>query len=166
MAHPMPETVASFSEVQSFRENRIALVAVVAAFAACGGALAPLCWSENATATALIPAAILLGVAALLWFGELRVDVRDDGLHVRLFPLTRQLCFAWETLSRCEARTYRPILEYGGWGIRSSRAGKAYNVSGNRGVQLELRNGRRLLIGSQRADELAAAIQARGVPQA
>lgn len=40
MAHPMPETVASFSEVQSFRENRIALLAVVAAVAACGGALA------------------------------------------------------------------------------------------------------------------------------
>ena len=37
--------------------------------------------------------------------------------------------------------------------------GKAYNVSGNEGVQLELTNGKRILIGSQRADELADAIK-------
>jgi hypothetical protein len=36
----------------------------------------------------------------------------------------------------------------------------AYNVSGNRGVQLELVSGKRILIGSQQAEELAAAIEA------
>jgi hypothetical protein len=36
--------------------------------------------------------------------------------------------------------------------------GWAYNVRGNRGVQLELANGKRILIGSQRAEELAGAI--------
>jgi hypothetical protein len=59
-----------------------------------------------------------------------------------------------------DARTYRPILEYGGWGIRYSPFGKgwAYNISGNQGVQLELMNGKRILIGSQRAEELARTI--------
>ena len=60
---------------------------------------------------------------------------------------------------RWEARTYRPILEYGGWGIRYTMGrGWAYNVSGNQGVQLELASGKRILIGSQRAEELARAI--------
>ncbi|NLK25486.1 MAG: hypothetical protein GX307_02790 [Euryarchaeota archaeon] len=36
--------------------------------------------------------------------------------------------------------------------------GKAYNVSGNRGVLLKLKDGNSLLIGSQRAEELDAAI--------
>jgi hypothetical protein len=59
-----------------------------------------------------------------------------------------------------ETRTYRPILEYGGWGVRYSfvRKGWAYTVSGNRGVQLQLANGKRILVGSQRAEELARAI--------
>mgnify|MGYP001089165244 CR=1 FL=1 len=35
----------------------------------------------------------------------------------------------------------------------------AYNVSGDRGVQIELLNGKRLLIGSQQAEELLRAIQ-------
>ena len=58
-----------------------------------------------------------------------------------------------------EAKTYDP-MEYGGWGVRGwpDRYGWAYNVSGNRGVQIEFKNGHRLMLGSQRADELAKAI--------
>ena len=47
------------------------------------------------------------------------------------------------------------------WRVRYGRAGKAYNVSGNRGVVLAFDHGRTLLLGSQRADELAAAIHPR-----
>jgi hypothetical protein len=61
-------------------------------------------------------------------------------------------------IKKYEARTYSPLGEYGGWGIRYGFEGKAYNVSGNRGVQLELVNGKRLLIGSQSPEELVKAI--------
>ena len=40
-----------------------------------------------------------------------------------------------------------------------SHAGRAYNVSGREGVRLDFADGKHLLIGSQRAEELAAAIQ-------
>ncbi len=51
------------------------------------------------------------------------------------------------------------MKEYGGWGIRYGMKGMAYNVSGNRGVQLEFETGKRLLIGSQRPEELVSQIQ-------
>jgi hypothetical protein len=51
------------------------------------------------------------------------------------------------------------LREYGGWGIKGwSRRRTAYSVSGNRGVELELSDGRHVLIGSNRADELAAVV--------
>jgi hypothetical protein len=111
----------------------------------------------------ILPAAIFLsiygGVALLLWFMRLTVRVDHHHLHVRFFPLlTKNIPL--EEIEQAEARTYRPILEYGGWGLRYGWKGTAYNVSGNRGVQLVLRNGKRILIGSQRAEELAAAIRA------
>jgi hypothetical protein len=81
-------------------------------------------------------------------------------LSDRFFPLTHQN-ITFEDITRCEVRTYNPIREFGGWGIRYRRGAKAYNVSGNRGVQLELANGKRLLIGSQRSEELARAIEAK-----
>ena len=80
-----------------------------------------------------------------------------NAVRLRFFPLIRRTIPLTEIQS-CEARTYRPIREYGGWGIRWGFSGMAFNVSGDRGVQLVLAGRKRLLIGSQRADELAAII--------
>lgn len=103
-----------------------------------------------------------IAIAVLLLTVKLETAVRSDGLYVRFFPIhMRYKKFTAEDLSEYYARTYKPIVEYGGWGIRYSfvKSGKAYNVSGNKGVQLVLKNGRKLLIGSQKPDELAAAIR-------
>jgi hypothetical protein len=101
--------------------------------------------------------AVVIGVAWLMYAMKLTVRLDDAGLHVRFIPLVKR-DIPLDEIARWEARTYRPILEYGGWGIRCGWKGMAYNVSGNRGVQLQLANGKRLLIGSQRPEELAAAI--------
>jgi hypothetical protein len=60
------------------------------------------------------------------------------------------------------ARSYNPVLEYGGWGIRGWWRGRTiYSVRGTQCVEIELQSGRIVAIGSQRADELAAAVQQR-----
>jgi hypothetical protein len=113
------------------------------------------------TALALLgPLFILLvwSVALLLRWISLQVEVRKSSVFIRFRPFVhREILF--RDIRQCDARTYRPIREYGGWGIRAGRRGTAYNVSGNRGVQLELVNSKPVLIGSQRAEELAQAIQ-------
>jgi len=102
-----------------------------------------------------------IGIAALFLFLKLVTEVSPDGLYVRYLPF--HIHFKRidpEDLSEYYARQYKPVREYGGWGIRYSfRNGKAYNVSGNKGVQLVFKNGKRLLIGSQRAEELETAIR-------
>jgi hypothetical protein len=103
------------------------------------------------------------GIMALFVLTKLETEVHSDRLRVRLFPFhIRHREFSAEELSECYARTYKPIREYGGWGIRCGfrkGAGRAYNIKGNQGVQLVFKNGRRLLIGSQKPDELAQAIK-------
>ena len=101
-----------------------------------------------------------IGLPLLLVTCRLVTEVRADGLYIRFVPLhLTWRRFGFDDIASCEARTYRPLLEYGGWGIRWGPSGRAYNVSGNRGVQLVLSNGKRLLIGSQKAEELATAIR-------
>jgi len=100
-----------------------------------------------------------IGMLALFLSAKLITEVRKDGLFVRFVPF--HLSFhkiPLENLEQCEARHYRPIREYGGWGIRFAWKGKAYNVSGDLGVRLDYSTGRHLLIGSQRPEELAQAI--------
>jgi len=98
-----------------------------------------------------------LGFTYLFYSLKLITEVRNDGLYIRFFPLSHRI-IPFENIKYCEVRTYRPIKEYGGWGIRYGRKGKAYNVSGNRGVQLKLSEGKPLLIGSQKPEELARTI--------
>ena len=104
-----------------------------------------------------------VAIVALVLLTSLETEVRSDGIYVRLFPFhIHHRNFPAEDLSECYARTYKPIREYGGWGIRcgfGKGIGRAYNMRGNQGVQLVFKNGKRLLIGSQKPDELAEAIQ-------
>jgi hypothetical protein len=102
---------------------------------------------------------ILLGILWLFHATRLITEVRSNGLFVRYVPFhLRYHNIDLENVESIEARTYKPIGEYGGWGIRYSTRGKAYNVSGNRGVEITYRNGKHLLIGSQQADEFANAV--------
>ncbi len=113
----------------------------------------------------ILAAVFGLGFPIYFYFLRLVTEVRDDGVYVRFVPLQpRFVRIAPETITEAQSVIYRPIGEFGGWGIRYGSGGKAYNVSGNRGVRIKLTGGRSVLIGSQRPDILADAIKA--LPQA
>jgi hypothetical protein len=105
---------------------------------------------------------LLTGIGLPWFFHSLRmtVVVQEGHISIRYVPVTsRQIPF--EDIVCFEARTYEPVKEYGGWGIKGrSHKRVAYNVSGNEGVELELVGGQRVMIGSQRSQDLAAAIAA------
>lgn len=92
---------------------------------------------------------------------RLITEVTDEGLSYRFPPLIRQTkIIRKEEITEYTIRKYSPIREYGGWGIRwgGGRTGNAYNVKGNMGLQLQLRNGKNVLFGTQRSDALLAAV--------
>jgi hypothetical protein len=99
-------------------------------------------------------------VIALFWVAHLDVSVTSQEVLIRFAPFhrtPRRIPLA--QVSDARARRYSAIGEYGGWGIRVGFGGRAYNVFGDHGVQLTLADGKRILIGSQRSEELEAAIQ-------
>jgi hypothetical protein len=110
---------------------------------------------------------LMAGLPLFFWKLRLVTEVRSDGVYFRFVPLHfsfQKIHFS--SIRRYRACTYHPIADYGGWGIRQGwwGKGKAYNISGNRGVKFEFAEGRPLLIGSQRPEEFARAIeQASGI---
>jgi hypothetical protein len=149
-----------FEERQRFLSNALLQAFLVLLLAI---ALALGLWSRGTAGPSplavLFAGVLALGLVVLM---ELRVVVRPGEVEIHMWPFRRKV-IPVQDIVEYEPRTYRPILEYGGWGIRFGPRGWAYNVSGNRGVQLRLRDGKRILIGSQKADELARAIaEARG----
>ena len=92
---------------------------------------------------------------------RLETEIDQTGVYYRFKPFHLKKHFlAWEEIESAYQREYKPISEYGGWGIKNSfRNGKAYNVSGNRGLQLVLKNGKKILVGTQKPEELEYALE-------
>ncbi|MES2618350.1 MAG: DUF6141 family protein [Bacteroidota bacterium] len=109
--------------------------------------------------TLIISGLIQFLLTVLFWSFKLQTIVKSDGIYVRLFPLQTKLqFFPWDVIASAEIRTYSPLREYGGWGMRGALKNRALNVSGVIGLQLVLNNGNRLLIGTQQSEALEKAI--------
>lgn len=89
----------------------------------------------------------------------LEVTVSPEGAHVRFFPFARRVIRAGD-IRAARVRRYRPMEDYGGWGVRRGPGGSAYLVSGDRGVEIVTRAGERILVGSSRPEQLAEALWA------
>jgi hypothetical protein len=101
---------------------------------------------------------IIVSIPILLFTSKLAVQIDAEAIHIRFTPFLKRDIGLNEIIT-WQARKYKPLLEYGGWGIRWGPSGKAYNISGSWGVQLQFMNGKRLLIGSQKAQDFARAIE-------
>ena len=142
-----------FEEVQTFPTWGYAVVLAGTII----GVAAPVMASRAALgfAAGLVPGMALVANLLLM-----RTSVDTEEVTVTfgwLFPLYRRRIRRADIAS-AEAVTYSPLGEYGGWGIRGMSKDVALNARGNRGVRLRLTSGNRVLIGSQRPEELAAAL--------
>lgn len=97
-------------------------------------------------------------VLPVVLFLSMRLDttITAEGITYRFLPFhLRNRTIAWSDIAKAYLRIYRPIAEYGGWGIKGGfGSGIAYNVKGNLGLQIELKNGKRILLGTQRGSEI------------
>lgn len=104
--------------------------------------------------------ALMLLINLLFAMMRLESTIDEEGIHYRFFPFIGMRTIRWDEISEVQVRKYNPLLEYGGWGIRIGLFGKggALNVSGNMGLQINMKNGKRLLIGTQKPEELEKVI--------
>ena len=123
-------------------------------------------WGNNPTNTlgliiVLIFVLLLIGsISILILKMRLKLEIKPDGLWFCYPPLVQKWkCIKKEDIARFEVRNYRPVTEYGGWGIKGSSRSKAYNISGNTGLQLYLTNGRKVLFGTQKSQAIKYAME-------
>jgi hypothetical protein len=95
---------------------------------------------------------------------KLETEIKEDGIYYRFFPVQMKMRkLLWSDLSKIYVRQYKPIREYGGWGMRIGwRSGRALNMRGNKGIQLVKKDGKRILIGTMKMDEAEAVLKKLG----
>ena len=102
-------------------------------------------------------------LAVWLWFVRLETEVRDKAVYLHYRWMWRPKKIRYDEIDRVEAFEYRPIRDYGGWGLRRGHKNKEWmwNAYGSRAVRLHLSDGSTFAVGSQRPEKLAAAVEER-----
>jgi hypothetical protein len=95
-------------------------------------------------------------VIALVLFSSLTVIIWEEELEVRFGPGLIRKRFKLNEIESCKVVKNH---WYNGWGIRLTRHGVLYNVSGFHAVEIKLRTGKKFRIGTDVPQELEAAIQ-------
>jgi len=156
-----------FEERQQFRQWWLLALLLITAFAGWSPLIAAVLGDGDTVRDSIwvLVLVVLLGGVLLpgwLLYLQLRVSVDAQGVRIRYrgLPINRLLAFG--EIAGFEPVTYRPVFDYGGWGVRWRGRGKmVYSVSGDEGVRIDLADGKEVMIGSQRAEELAAAMAVR-----
>jgi hypothetical protein len=98
---------------------------------------------------------IILGLCLIL-FATLTVEIDEDSLHLRFGPgLIRKKI----SLQDIESHRMEKNHWYYGWGIRRTPHGWLGNVSGLDAVELLLKNGEKLRVGTDDPEGLTSALQ-------
>lgn len=105
--------------------------------------------------------AIIIVIDYLLLSTKLTTKIYEEYIIIKFFPFVRNKKILFTELESCQVRKYSPLAEYGGWGYRIGIFGKgiAYNIRGNMGLQLVYKNNKKLLIGTQKPEELERVIE-------
>ena len=106
---------------------------------------------------------ILLIVIIIFLVLKLQTKIDENGIKYKFYPF--QVSYqniVWSNISECYIRNYSPISEYGGWGVKggfSKQTGKAYTTKGSIGLQLKLKDGKKILIGTQKKEEIKRVLE-------
>lgn len=98
---------------------------------------------------------IMVGVLVLFIVMKLKTEVTKSGIKFTYIPFYKTK-IAWNEITSLQ------MLKYGfvGYGIRLSfKYGTVYNTKGNKGLAIVLKNGKKMIIGTQKPKELEQAIK-------
>ena len=154
-----------FKEEQRFTQPWLIILLAMSGLVIVGiVAKAYLAENSNMKAVELVTViATSIGAVMPIFFFKLITRIDEKGIHYRFFPFHRKTrTLLWTEIKSAHVRKYDPISEYGGWGLKggfSRKKGKAINTKGNIGIQLELINTKKLLIGTQKETEAKGVLE-------
>lgn len=108
-------------------------------------------------AVLIVSAIIPFGILFLFWLFRLKTEINAKEIRISFFPLTTRTV-EWKDVKSAQVLDYGFV---GGWGIRLfTKYGTVYNIKGNKGLALELKNGKKCLVGTQKMEELSEVVAA------
>ena len=104
----------------------------------------------------IIISGVFLIITVFFFFLKLKTRIDESGIYYRFSPIQSKFKkIKWGTIKSVKVIKFKPIIDYGGWGIKL----KSYTVKGNTGIIFEFKNDKKFLIGSQKEIEATRVIE-------
>lgn len=98
----------------------------------------------------------IFGLLIFFRLVELKTEIDRIGIRMRFRPFLKRE-YRWDEISSARMVNYG---FQGGWGIRiGTKYGTLYNISGNKGLAIELKSGKKFCIGTRKEDELGSVVE-------
>lgn len=112
--------------------------------------------------SSLIAFVVMTAVFLFILSRKLITEIWTDGIRIKFMPFIRKTKYVGiSEIVSAEVTKYNPIIEFGGWGVRKKLFSRktAYNVSGRVGLRVHLKDGRQIVIGTQKENEIRRAVE-------
>jgi hypothetical protein len=96
---------------------------------------------------------IPIGLFWFFWSLKLTTKITKKAINIDFGILGKRQILLTE-IKKADVMTYSPLKDYGGWGLRISHNGTAYNMAGKLGLLVNTQSGKKIMIGTQKAKEL------------
>ena len=91
--------------------------------------------------TIIIPILVFL----LLFFIKLEWEFTESDFRYRFVPfIIKERIIQYSDIQNMSVMKINPLFEFGGWGLRRGKLGKAYTTDGNLIIHIELKSGQKL----------------------
>lgn len=99
---------------------------------------------------------LIFSLVAMFWIMRLKTEIDQNEIRMNFFPFVKKQV-NWNEIKTAQIVNYGFV---GGWGIRlCTKYGTIYNTRGNKGLSIELKNGEKFLIGTQKETQLNNILQ-------
>jgi len=150
------ETMEAYEEVQTINQAWIWILMGIETVAA----LLPLVIFK-------VPIFVIAGVAllmllTLIMLGAMKLKTRidEEGVHYQMSLFHwHERTIPWPEIDQIYVRQYSPMSEFGGWGIRFGKEGRAITMRGKYGIQLVKKDGKRILLGTEQPESVTRILQ-------
>ncbi len=102
---------------------------------------------------------IMITVMVFIFDLKLTTKIDSSGIHYRYFPLNKWREIPKEQILSAKVISFSPLTDHGGWGIKGNSTTKAYTVIGEKGLELDINEKKKILIGTQKYRELSEFIE-------
>jgi hypothetical protein len=142
-----------YREEQGF--GAISIILIVEAIAVCALVIG-IDYSQGSWKGSAIAVPLILLVNGFILYIRLITEIDNQHIQFAMRPFVKKTIY-WRDVEKAEVINYGWV---GGWGVkRSKKYGNVYNTSGSKGLHLVLKNGKQMVIGTQKEKELKAFLE-------